>query len=72
MENKEQQIRERERKREREREGEEREREQLTFLIESRPVGRNFQRGFVRYGWGFGGRSRLPEALGYLVQNPAI
>ena len=21
---------------------------------------------------GFGGRSRLPEALGYLVQNPAI
>ena len=37
-----------------------------------RPEGRNFQRGFVRYGRGFGGRPRLPEALGYLVQNPAI
>ena len=28
--------------------------------------------GFVRYCRGFGDRSRLPEALGYLVQNPAI
>ena len=28
--------------------------------------------GLVRYGGGFGGRSRLSEALGYLVQNPAI
>ena len=27
---------------------------------------------FIRYGRRFGGRSTLPEALGYLVQNPAI
>ena len=37
-----------------------------------RPQAEIFRRGFVRYGRGFGGRSRLPEALGYLVQNPAI
>ena len=29
-----------------------------------RPAGRNFQRGFVGYDRGFGGRSRPPEALG--------
>ena len=38
----------------------------------SRPVGRNFQRGFRSIDRGFGGRSRRPEALWYLVQNPAI
>ena len=36
------------------------------------PQAEIFRRGFVRYGRGFWGRSRLPEALGYLVQNPAI
>ena len=45
----------------------------------TRPVGRNFQRGVRRLAkrgaltaGGPGGRSRPPEALGYLEQNPEI
>ena len=40
--------------------------------IRSRPECRNFQRGVRSIRQGVWGRSRLPEALGYLLQNPAI